>query len=73
MHHRDMASLPVWSVGAEFDWLLQANGSEIKNTHDNFHEAWSEDSMCQVQWKSDNLGDNQDFDQIQNGTNDVIG
>ena len=30
MHHRDMASLPVWRVGAEFDWLLQANGSEIK-------------------------------------------
>ena len=30
MHHRDMASLPVWCVGAEFDWLLQANESEIK-------------------------------------------
>jgi len=30
MHHRDMASLPVWHVSAEFDWLLQANRSEIK-------------------------------------------
>ena len=30
MHHRDMASPPVWCVGAEFDWLLRANGSEIK-------------------------------------------
>jgi len=30
MHRRDMASLPVWHVGAEFDWLLRANGSEIK-------------------------------------------
>jgi len=30
MHRRDMASLPVWCVGAEFNWLLQANGSEFK-------------------------------------------
>jgi len=29
MHRRDMASLPVWRVGAEFDWLLRANGSKI--------------------------------------------
>jgi len=29
MHRKDMASLPVWRVGAEFDWLLQANGSKI--------------------------------------------
>ena len=30
MRDRDMASLPVWCVGAEFDWLLPANGSKIK-------------------------------------------
>ena len=30
MHRRDMASHPVWRVGVEFDWLLRANGSEIK-------------------------------------------
>jgi len=29
-HHRDMASLTVWSFDAEFDRLLQVNGSEIK-------------------------------------------
>ena len=27
MHHRDMTSLPVWQVGAYFDWLLRANGN----------------------------------------------
>ena len=32
MHRRDMASLPVWRVGAEFDWLLRANGSEFKKS-----------------------------------------
>ena len=30
MDQRDMASLPVWRVGAEFDWLLQVDGSEIQ-------------------------------------------
>jgi len=29
----------------------------LRNPNDNFCEAWSEDSMCQVPWKSDNLGD----------------
>jgi len=45
--------------------------AKLKNTHDNFYEAWSEDFMFQVQWKSDNLGDLKcflkDFDKIQNG------
>jgi len=33
MHRKDIASLLVWRVGAEFYWLLPANGSEIKKIH----------------------------------------
>jgi len=44
---------------------------KVKNPNDNFCEAWSEDSMCQVLWKSDNLRDLKCFlkvfDKIQNG------
>ena len=38
MAQRDIASLPVWCVGAEFDWLLWADGSKFKSTHDTFNE-----------------------------------
>jgi len=32
MHRRYMASHAVWCVGAEFDWLLWANGNKIKTS-----------------------------------------
>ena len=44
---------------------------KLKNPHDNFCEAWFEDAMCQVPWKSDNLRDLKCFlkvfDKIKNG------